>query len=163
MNLKGIQYRVLEWDFSHQSIPGRGRWQHRTIGENDLSCKTVPCLNQLLVFDGLYIHIKGPDEPGHDGDYNAKKDNIEAIDKYFFTPLLSRIDLKDVIIAVTADHSTPCSLKAHSADPVPLLVCGSSIEPDGGMGFSEKSARLGSLGEILGRELLGKLVAFSRQ
>ncbi|MFC1646269.1 alkaline phosphatase family protein [Candidatus Omnitrophota bacterium] len=120
-------------------------------------------LQQIKNYDGLYIHIKGPDEPGHDGDYNAKKDNVEAIDKYFFAPLLSKTDLGDVIIAVTADHSTPCNLKAHSADPVPLLICGGGIDPDGSMSFSEKSARLGSLGEILGRELLGKLVAFSRQ
>lgn len=120
-------------------------------------------LQQIKNFDGLYIHIKGPDEPGHDGDYSAKKDNIEAIDKFFFTPLLSKVDFKNTIIAVTADHSTPCSMKAHSADPVPLLICGGGIESDGSMSFSEKAARLGSLGEILGRELLGKLVALSRQ
>jgi 2,3-bisphosphoglycerate-independent phosphoglycerate mutase len=120
-------------------------------------------LQQMTKFDGLYIHIKGPDEPGHDGDCNAKKDSIEAIDKYFFTPLLSKIDMDDVIIAVTADHSTPCNLKAHSADPVPILVCGGGIKPDGSMSFSEKTARLGSLGENLGRDILGKLVAFASQ
>jgi len=120
-------------------------------------------LQNMNKFDGLYIHIKGPDEPGHDGDFNRKKDSIQDIDKYFFTPLLSKINLSDVIIAVTADHSTPCNLKAHSADPVPLLVCGGDIEPDGSMSFSEKTARLGSLGEILGRELLEKLVEFSRR
>ena len=120
-------------------------------------------LKEISQYDSLYIHIKGPDEPGHDGDYKAKKENIEAIDKYFFTPLLSKVDLKNTIIAVTADHSTPCNMKSHSADPVPLLICGGGIEPDGSMSFSEKAARLGSLGEILGRELLAKLVAFSRQ
>jgi 2,3-bisphosphoglycerate-independent phosphoglycerate mutase len=120
-------------------------------------------LEEISNYDGLYIHIKGPDEPGHDGDCQAKKENIEAIDKYFFTPLLSKVDLSNTIIAVTADHSTPCNMKAHSADPVPLLICGAGIEPDGSMSFSEKAARLGSLGEILGRELLGKLVSFSRQ
>ncbi|MDD5291835.1 MAG: alkaline phosphatase family protein [Candidatus Omnitrophica bacterium] len=119
-------------------------------------------LQNMNKFDGLYIHIKGPDEPGHDGDFNKKKESIQDIDKYFFAPLLSKINLTDVIIAVTADHSTPCNMKAHSADPAPLLVCGGDIEPDGSMSFSEKTARLGSLGEILGRELLGKLVEFSR-
>jgi len=153
-------------------------------------------LQNINKFDGLYIHIKGPDEPGHDGDYNAKRENIQAIDKYFFGPLLSkinpsfslpslrsglskdtetkskcridpersrRINLDDVVIAVTADHATPCILKAHSADPVPLLICGAGIEPDGSLSFSEKAAKLGSLGEILGRELLGKLVELARQ
>lgn len=120
-------------------------------------------LQNMNRFDGLYIHIKGPDEPGHDGDYNLKKEIIQDIDKHFFTPLLSKINLSDVIIAVTADHSTPCILKAHSADPAPLLVCGGDIEPDGSMSFSEKAAKLGSLGEILGRQLLGKLVEFARR
>lgn len=120
-------------------------------------------LKEISKYDALYIHIKGPDEPGHDGDYQAKKNNIEAIDKYFFTPLLAKADLKNTIIAVTADHSTPCNMKSHSADPVPLLICGGNIKPDGSMSFSEKTARLGSLGELLGRELLAKLVAFSRQ
>jgi 2,3-bisphosphoglycerate-independent phosphoglycerate mutase len=120
-------------------------------------------LQNMNNFDGMYIHIKGPDEPGHDGDYNLKKESIQDIDKYFFTPLLSKINLSDVIIAVTADHSTPCNLKAHSADPAPLLICGGNIEPDGSMSFSEKAAKLGSLGEILGRQLLGKLVEFARR
>lgn len=120
-------------------------------------------LQQIEKFDGLYIHIKGPDEPGHDGDFNKKKENIQDIDKHFFTTLLSKINLGDVIIAVTADHSTPCNLKAHSADPVPLLICGDAIKADGSLSFSEKAAKLGSLGEILGRELLGKLVEFASQ
>ena len=117
----------------------------------------------IAKYDGLYIHIKGPDEPGHDGDFKAKKESVEDIDKYFFEPLLASIKLSDVIIAVTADHSTPCILKTHSGDPVPLLICGSTIKPDGSMSFSEKAAAKGSLGVILGRELLPKLVELSRK
>ena len=45
-------------------------------------------------FPGLYIHIKGPDEPGHDGDARAKTEVIETIDRDFFAPLLAKIDLK---------------------------------------------------------------------
>lgn len=120
-------------------------------------------LQNINSFGVLYIHIKGPDEPGHDGDYNKKKESVQAIDKYFFGTLLSKIKFDDVVIAVTADHSTPCSMKAHSADPVPLLICGGGVESDGSMSFSEKAAKLGSLGEILGRELLAKLVTLARQ
>jgi len=117
----------------------------------------------ITKFDGLYIHIKGPDEPGHDGDYKLKKAIIEDIDKYFFGPLLESIKLSDCIIAVTSDHSTPCALKAHSADPVPLLICGGKIKPDGSMSFSEKAAAQGSLGAILGRQLLSKLVELAHK
>jgi len=120
-------------------------------------------LKNISDYDGLYIHIKGPDEPGHDGDFQAKKESIQDIDKYFFEPLLAKINKDDVIIAVTADHSTPCNLKAHSGDPVPLLINGAGIKPDGSMSFSEKTAAQGSLGEILGRELLSKLVELARK
>jgi len=31
----------------------------------------------------IYVHIKGPDEFGHDGDALGKKQNIEKIDSDF--------------------------------------------------------------------------------
>ena len=115
-------------------------------------------LDSLQKFDGIYVHIKGPDEPAHDGDFKTKKDIIEAIDKYFFASLLPRLDIKNTIIAVTADHSTVCAIKAHSADPVPLLVSGGNIKADGSMSFSEKAAKLGSIGELRGQEIMSLLV-----
>lgn len=120
-------------------------------------------LESLKKYDGIYIHIKGPDEPAHDGDFKLKKDIIEAIDKYFFANLLPALDIENTIIAVTADHSTVCAIKAHSADPVPLLVSGGNIKPDGSMSFSEKAAKLGSIGEILGRDIMPLLVKLARE
>ncbi|MEW6171024.1 MAG: alkaline phosphatase family protein, partial [Candidatus Omnitrophota bacterium] len=61
-------------------------------------------LDEIKKYDGLYIHIKGPDEPAHDGDFKKKKEIIEAIDKFFFANLIKGIDFNDAIIAVTADH-----------------------------------------------------------
>jgi 2,3-bisphosphoglycerate-independent phosphoglycerate mutase len=120
-------------------------------------------LDSISKYDGIYVHIKGPDEPAHDGDFQKKKESIEAIDKYFFPSLLGKLDLSDTIIAVTADHSTVCAVKAHTADPVPLLVCGGSIKPDGSMSFSEKASRLGSIGELLGRQILPYLVKLAKE
>jgi 2,3-bisphosphoglycerate-independent phosphoglycerate mutase len=104
------------------------------------------------------VHIKGPDEPAHDGDFNKKKEIIEAIDKFFFASLLPKLDMADTVLAVTADHSTVCAIKAHSADPVPLLIAGANIKPDGSLSFSEKAARLGSLGELRGQDIMPLLV-----
>jgi 2,3-bisphosphoglycerate-independent phosphoglycerate mutase len=73
------------------------------------------------------------------------------------------LDISNTIIAVTADHSTVCAIKAHSADPVPLLVCGGNVRPDGSLSFSEKAAKLGSIGEILGREIMPLLVKSARE
>lgn len=115
-------------------------------------------LESIKKYDGIYVHIKGPDEPAHDGNFAKKKEIIEAIDKFFFTNLLSQLDIANTIIAVTADHSTVCAIKAHSADPVPLLVSGGNIKPDGTLSFSEKAAKNGSIGEIMGRDIIPLLV-----
>jgi len=120
-------------------------------------------LDSLSDYGCIYVHIKGPDEPGHDGDFNKKKEVIEMIDKFFFGDLLAGLNLEDTILAVTADHTTVCAKSAHTADPVPLAICGGSIKPDGSMSFSEKAARLGSLGEIKGPDLLPLLVASAKQ
>ncbi len=120
-------------------------------------------LESIKKYDGIYVHIKGPDEPAHDGNFAKKKDIIEAIDKFFFTNLLSKLDIENTIIAVTADHSTVCAIKAHSADPVPLLVSGGNIKPDGTLSFSEKAAKHGSIGEIMGRDIIPLLVGLAKE
>jgi 2,3-bisphosphoglycerate-independent phosphoglycerate mutase len=120
-------------------------------------------LDSIKKYDGIYVHIKGPDEPGHDGDFNKKKEIIEAIDKFFFASLLPKLDINNTIVAVTADHSTVCAIKAHSSDPVPLLVCGGNVKPDGSLSFSEKAAKSGSIGEILGRDIIPLLVKSAQE
>jgi 2,3-bisphosphoglycerate-independent phosphoglycerate mutase len=120
-------------------------------------------LDSIKKYDGIYVHIKGPDEPAHDGDFRKKKEIIEAIDKFFFANLLPELEINNTIIAVTADHSTVCAIKAHSADPVPLLVCGGGIKPDGTLSFSEKAAAFGSMGELRGQDILPLLVKSARE
>jgi 2,3-bisphosphoglycerate-independent phosphoglycerate mutase len=129
----------------------------------DYSIWAKIALESLKKYDGIYVHIKGPDEPAHDGDFDKKRDIIEAIDKYFFADLLQAVDINNTVIAVTADHSTVCAIKAHSADPVPLLVSGGNIKPDGSLSFSEKAAKLGSIGELKGQEILPLLIKFAKE
>ena len=105
----------------------------------------------------VYVHLKGPDEPGHDGNALLKKEIIEAIDRSFFGPFLDGLDLTKVRIAVTADHATPCILKGHSDDPVPLLLAGADVAATPGPGpvkFGESAAARGALGHRSGAEVL---------
>ncbi len=132
---------------------------------HDLKKDCIIRVNKLLdllpSYDCFYIHIKGPDEPGHDGKSDLKTQLIAIIDKYFFGRLLQRIKLEDYIFCVTADHSTPCRLKAHSDDPVPLLISGNKIKGDNSYKFSEKECKKGSLGVLEhGTELMPKLIGF---
>lgn len=113
-------------------------------------------------FDGLYMHLKGPDEPGHDGLAEAKRDVIALIDRAFFGPLLAAVPLEDVVIAVTADHATPVTLGRHSDDPVPLVVAGAGVQPDGTRAFNEKACASGALGTLLGTQLMPLLVGLAR-
>jgi len=116
--------------------------------ESDYSLRADKLLGSLPYYDGFYIHIKGPDEPGHDGDFHLKTSIIEAVDKHLFGNLLPNIDLNECIVCVTADHSTPCKLKAHSDDPVPLLISGDKVPGDDVDRFSEKDCRGGSIGTL---------------
>jgi 2,3-bisphosphoglycerate-independent phosphoglycerate mutase len=87
---------------------------------------------------------------------------IEDIDQVFFGELLPRIDTGRTILAVTADHSTSCVKKAHTADPVPLLVAGPGVSSDGTEAFGERAAARGGLGTLAGTEILPRLVALLR-
>ncbi len=106
----------------------------------------------------VYVHIKGPDEFGHDGDATGKKMNIELIDREFF----SRISAApaEVRLAVSSDHATPCQLKMHSSDPVPLLITTESGMRDC-CRFTERDASRGSIGTIAGRDVLARVLANS--
>ncbi|TMK33180.1 MAG: 2,3-bisphosphoglycerate-independent phosphoglycerate mutase [Actinobacteria bacterium] len=109
-------------------------------------------------FQALYVHIKGPDVPAHDGRFEDKRAVITTIDQAFFGELLPRIDLARTIIAVTADHATSCIKRAHTADPVPLLIAGGPIDPDGSSAFGERACAEGSLGLLRGVQILPRLV-----
>ncbi len=102
-------------------------------------------LEALKRSDIVYVHLKGPDEPGHDGDFELKKKKIEDIDRYFVQPLLDNRP-SDLAILVTGDHATPPSKKAHTDDPVPIALSTPGVEPDHVSRFTERDCLRGRLG-----------------
>lgn len=105
----------------------------------------------------VYVHIKGPDEFGHDGDAQGKMANIELIDKNFFGMFLKSVTRPHVVV-ISGDHSTPCIKKSHTDDPIPLLVSGNSIESDGSQRFTESWASKGSIGTLKGSEVISHVL-----
>ncbi len=132
--------------------------------ENDCKLRLKKLVETLPNYDAFYIHIKGPDEPGHDGNFELKSQLIAIIDKHFVGPMLKQINLEDTIVCITSDHSTPCELYAHSDDPVPLLIAGNKLQADRVQRFSEKECKMGELGVLFnGTELMPKLVKYTKE
>jgi 2,3-bisphosphoglycerate-independent phosphoglycerate mutase len=120
----------------------------------DLARKAELFSRELADGTMVYAHIKGPDEFGHDGDAPGKKRNIELIDRVFFGGISG--ETADVRMGISCDHSTPCVLKMHSSDPVPLMITSDDRDKDC-CRFTERDAARGSLGTMRGFRVLPKL------
>lgn len=92
----------------------------------------------------VFVHVKGPDEPGHDGQPEAKVQAVSDLDAGLVAPLLDRLGPADTLV-VTCDHATPCELGIHAADRVPAAVTGPGVPADGVRRFSEAAVAGGSL------------------
>ncbi|MCX4881501.1 CMP-5'-phosphonoformate--3-phosphoglycerate phosphonoformyl transferase [Streptomyces sp. NBC_00847] len=133
------------------SRPARGQ------SEPDYYRELLP---QLLAdpADAVFVHIKGPDEPGHDGRPRDKVRAIEEIDAHFVGPLADALTAVDTLV-VTCDHATPCELGIHSPDRVPAVAVGPRMAADSVADFGEKAALGGQLGASRASDLLSVLLA----
>jgi 2,3-bisphosphoglycerate-independent phosphoglycerate mutase len=104
----------------------------------------------------VYLHFKGSDVVAEEeGDFEAKIKFFEKVDKEL-DPILAFSGL----VCVTGDHATPCILRDHSLDEVPILVYGS--KKDEVSKFNEKDAKNGSLGHIGGPQIMPLLTREAR-
>ncbi|MFA6362252.1 2,3-bisphosphoglycerate-independent phosphoglycerate mutase [Methanoregula sp.] len=118
--------------------------------DSNIRGKITAAVNELKTRDFVLVNIKGADESGHDGLALQKKAFIEKVD-VVLEPLLN---LNDCIIVICADHSTPCCIKDHSADPVPVLIHGEGVRGDDVTEYGERSCAKGGLCRITGAGLL---------
>ena len=98
----------------------------------------------------VFAHFKYTDKAGEDGDLAAKIARIEEMDAALPDLLAAEPD----VLIITADHSTPPSLRAHSWHPVPVLMKAPYIRGGGPDKFDEVSCRCGEIGTITTTELL---------
>ncbi|MBM4036124.1 MAG: 2,3-bisphosphoglycerate-independent phosphoglycerate mutase [Planctomycetes bacterium] len=122
----------------------------------DTIAEEVACLERHYAdHDFFFLHIKKTDSCGEDGNWDGKVHVVEEADA-----LLPRVRaLAPAVLCVTADHSTPCVLKAHSWHPVPVAVWAKWGRPDGVGEFSERACAGGALGRMRGIHLMPILVA----
>lgn len=118
--------------------------------DSKIENKIKKALELIDRFDFFFIHFKAADTLAEDGDYQGKKEFIEKIDRAV-KPLL---DLKNALIVITADHSTACNLKAHTADDVPVTIISSNVRDDEVERFGERTCAKGRLGHLKGIQLM---------
>lgn len=120
--------------------------------DTDYRAKGEAALRLLKDHDLVFVNVKAGDVASHDGDFRAKVSVVENIDM-MLGMILKDVD-EDVVIALTCDHSTPVSIKEHSADPVPLTISGGGARLDGVREFDEVSVASGALGRVRGTDLM---------
>ena len=106
-------------------------------------------------YDYFFVHHKGADSAGEDGDFAAKAAAIEAIDRVM--PAIA--ELGPDVLVVTGDHATPSQMAAHSWHPVPALVWGARVGKDDVDRFGERWALRGALGRRPTLELMPIVLA----
>jgi 2,3-bisphosphoglycerate-independent phosphoglycerate mutase len=102
----------------------------------------------------VLLNIKGADESGHDGDFEKKAAFLSRVDKE-----LSNLEIDEsILISITADHTTPVSLREHTGDPVPFLIRGKGVRTDHLHKFDEMTAAQGGMNRIRGLDIMPSLV-----
>jgi 2,3-bisphosphoglycerate-independent phosphoglycerate mutase len=129
----------------HVPVPGITGSQ-----DSNIAGKIAAAEKELETKDFVLVNIKGADESGHDGLAEQKRNFIEKIDAVL-EPLLA---CRDCIIIICGDHSTPCTIKDHSADPVPVIIRGEGVRMDDVVRFDEYSCAKGGLSRITGPVLM---------
>jgi len=109
-------------------------------------------------YDYFFIHVKGTDMAGEDGNFDQKVAVIEEVDRAL--PVL--LKKKPMVLAITGDHSTPVQMKSHSWHPQPVMIHGPVSGSDKLERFTETNANRGSLGVFKSRSLIRYMMANAR-
>ncbi len=124
--------------------------------DTDTKAMAKAAIAALEGHDFVMMNVKGCDIAGHDGDAKAKVTMIQRLDEMVGGMMPSVGD--GTYVAVTADHSTPVSVRNHSGDPVPLAIAGRGVRADDVTEFGERSCSRGGLGRIRGKDLMNILL-----
>jgi len=129
--------------------------------DTDMIAKADAAMDALRTHDLVVLHVKAPDLCGHDGNASEKIRVIERMDAMMghLKAMLST----EVVVALTADHSTPVALKDHSGDPVPLTIFGEGVRVDDVLNFDERSMARGALGRLRGTDVMNVLLNASNR
>lgn len=126
--------------------------------DTNIELKARMVLEQLQTHDVVFVHMKATDVMGHD---NNPKGKVEAIENYDrLVQLILDNKPENCIIALCADHSTPCEKGEHSGEPVPIVISGDGILSDGVETYDEVACGSGRLNRITGHDFIWSLLDY---
>lgn len=112
-------------------------------------------------YDFIHVHTKMPDEAGHTKNPWYKKEVIEAIDRAMSVAVNEIIPDREILLVVSADHSTASSgSMIHTGETVPLTMVGKYVRRDEVGHFNEIACARGSLNIVRGKELMYLILNF---
>ena len=125
----------------------------------DYMGKAKLAMELLPNYDLVIVHVKGTDLCGHDNLPFEKVRIIEAIDS-MFAYWLEQEGSEDWYFAMTADHSTPCCRRDHSADPVPSFMTGPDVRTDSVTEYGERACAKGIIDQYTGAQLMATMMDY---
>jgi 2,3-bisphosphoglycerate-independent phosphoglycerate mutase len=132
------------------SVPGANGYY-----DTNYKGKAEYALDSLKKNDFVYVHVEATDEAGHNGDWKSKVECCEHFDKSVVGTVLKFFSKsKGVRILVCPDHPTPVALRTHDRTPVPFVMWGEGIEPNGVKEYSEKAASKAGLKFKSGEDMI---------
>lgn len=86
--------------------------------------KSDAALEALEKKDFVLVHVEAPDEAGHQGLIQEKKQAIEDFDSRIVKPIFEEMNKRGerFRLVVTMDHYTPLSIRTHEDWPVPMVM-----------------------------------------
>ena len=109
--------------------------------------------------DFLFLHVKGADSRGEDGDFDGKVAVLEEVDRL----LPMAVELSPHVLVVTGDHSTPAALRRHTWHPVPVLLRAETARRDPVPRFDESSCLQGEIGRMPMAQLMSLALAHAER
>ncbi|MCW6682310.1 alkaline phosphatase family protein [Aerococcaceae bacterium NML160702] len=111
--------------------------------DTDVDLKAQMALTALETHDLVYVHLKATDVIGHDNNPHGKVQAIELFDR-MVGKLMADLP-EETLIALCADHSTPCEKGEHSGEPVPIVISGPGIFADSVQTYDEATCSQGGV------------------
>jgi 2,3-bisphosphoglycerate-independent phosphoglycerate mutase len=108
--------------------------------DTDLRAKANAAVAAIEAGDRrVVVHVGAPDEAAHRRDRAAVVAALERLDRELLAPLRDAVRAARGRLAVCPDHGTDPADGRHHAGPVPGLVWGARVAPDGGRRLTERS------------------------